>query len=161
MAVEEGFLQAILKAPDDDAPRLIYADWLEERGDPRGEFIRIQCELARMSEGGQYRAALVEREKKLLAENEEEWLGPLRRLGLERRGSNHEFAEFTDASTLSCVDYRRGFVECVCLEVEAFLQRAESLFQAAPLLRHVRLMGIGMLYDELPANGGAPLGRHV
>jgi uncharacterized protein (TIGR02996 family) len=45
------FLQAIVEAPDDDAPRLIYADWLEENGQPeRAQFIRIQCELARMPE---------------------------------------------------------------------------------------------------------------
>ena len=44
------FLQAVLENPDDDTPRLIYADWLEERGDPRGEFIRVQCELANMTE---------------------------------------------------------------------------------------------------------------
>ena len=37
------FLQAIADAPDDDAPRLIFADWLEERGDPRCELIRLQC----------------------------------------------------------------------------------------------------------------------
>src|SRR4029078_6739128 len=34
--------------PDDDAPRLVYADWLEERGDPRGTFVRVQCALARL-----------------------------------------------------------------------------------------------------------------
>ena len=43
------FLQSIIAAPDDDAPRLVYADWLEEHGgEPeRAEFIRVQCELAR------------------------------------------------------------------------------------------------------------------
>jgi uncharacterized protein (TIGR02996 family) len=40
MPDEQAFLRAILERPDDDAPRLIYADWLEERGDPRGEFLR-------------------------------------------------------------------------------------------------------------------------
>ncbi len=39
------FLQAIRQRPHDDAPRLIFADWLEERGDPRGEFIRLQAVL--------------------------------------------------------------------------------------------------------------------
>lgn len=40
------FIDAILAAPDDDAPRLIYADWLQEHGDEaRAEFIRVQCEL--------------------------------------------------------------------------------------------------------------------
>ena len=42
MNPDDAFLQAIRDAPDDDAPRLIYADWLDERGDPRGEFIRVQ-----------------------------------------------------------------------------------------------------------------------
>jgi uncharacterized protein (TIGR02996 family) len=39
---ERGLLQAILADIDDDTPRLVYADFLEERGDPRGEFIRLQ-----------------------------------------------------------------------------------------------------------------------
>lgn len=43
-----GFIRAICKNPTDDAPRLLYADWLEERGDPRGEFIRVQCEIAQL-----------------------------------------------------------------------------------------------------------------
>jgi uncharacterized protein (TIGR02996 family) len=33
---------------DDDGPRLVYADELQHRGDPRGEFIAVQCELARL-----------------------------------------------------------------------------------------------------------------
>ena len=45
---EAAFLRLIAAAPDDDAPRLIYADWLDERGDPRGGFIRAQCALARL-----------------------------------------------------------------------------------------------------------------
>ena len=36
MPVEDAFLADIRDHPDDDTPRLIYADWLEERGDPRG-----------------------------------------------------------------------------------------------------------------------------
>jgi uncharacterized protein (TIGR02996 family) len=45
---EDAFLQAIRDAPDDDAPRLVYADWLDESGDPaRAELIRVQCELVR------------------------------------------------------------------------------------------------------------------
>lgn len=42
-----GFLSAILANPDDDQPRLVAADWLEEQGNARGEFIRVQCEIAR------------------------------------------------------------------------------------------------------------------
>lgn len=43
---ETELLNAILSDPDDDAPRLIYADWLQENGEEEyAEFIRIQCEL--------------------------------------------------------------------------------------------------------------------
>lgn len=35
-------LDAIHAHPDDDRPRLVYADWLIEQGDPRGEFIQLQ-----------------------------------------------------------------------------------------------------------------------
>jgi uncharacterized protein (TIGR02996 family) len=34
MTDDEAFFRAIVDKPDDDAPRLIYADWLDERGDP-------------------------------------------------------------------------------------------------------------------------------
>jgi uncharacterized protein (TIGR02996 family) len=42
------FMQAILADPEADGPRLIFADRLEEEGDPLGEFVRVQCELARL-----------------------------------------------------------------------------------------------------------------
>jgi len=44
---DSDFMAAIIANPADDAPRLVYADWLEEHDDPRGEFIRVQVELAR------------------------------------------------------------------------------------------------------------------
>jgi uncharacterized protein (TIGR02996 family) len=45
------FLHAIWKSPDDDTPRLIFVDWLDENGDPeRAEFIRVQCRLERTPE---------------------------------------------------------------------------------------------------------------
>jgi uncharacterized protein (TIGR02996 family) len=40
------FLKAIRAAPADDLPRLVYADWLDERGRPGGEFLRIDCQIA-------------------------------------------------------------------------------------------------------------------
>jgi uncharacterized protein (TIGR02996 family) len=49
MTAEEAFLQAILTAPDDDTPRLAYADWLEERGDARSEFLRLHLALRSLS----------------------------------------------------------------------------------------------------------------
>jgi uncharacterized protein (TIGR02996 family) len=42
---EDAFLRAISAAPDDADPVLVYADWLDERGDPRGEFVPVQVRL--------------------------------------------------------------------------------------------------------------------
>ena len=50
MREEEAFLATIRDRPDDDGPRLIYADYLDEQGDCRGDFIRIQCALAKLGE---------------------------------------------------------------------------------------------------------------
>jgi uncharacterized protein (TIGR02996 family) len=44
----DALLRAVCERPDDDAPRLVLADWYEERGEgARAEFIRCQVELAR------------------------------------------------------------------------------------------------------------------
>jgi uncharacterized protein (TIGR02996 family) len=42
---EAAFLQAIAANPQDDVHRLVYADWLEEHGDSRGEFIRLRLKV--------------------------------------------------------------------------------------------------------------------
>ena len=50
-ALKRAILQDIIEQPDDDTPRLVYADWLDEYGDSadrdRAEFIRTQIALAR------------------------------------------------------------------------------------------------------------------
>jgi uncharacterized protein (TIGR02996 family) len=49
MDTKDAFLADICQHPDDDAVRLIYADWLDEHGEPeRAEFIRLQIERARL-----------------------------------------------------------------------------------------------------------------
>jgi len=77
---EMGFLSAVADAYDDDAPRLLYADWLDERGDPRGEFIRIQCLLA----SGKDEAELLRRQSKLLEAHRNKWLAdvPMPQVGI-------------------------------------------------------------------------------
>src|SRR5688572_22291710 len=103
------FLRAVRAAPDDDLPRLIYADYLDEHGDPRAEFIRAQVERHHLPAGDPRRAELLAREKDLLREHEDEWLGPL-------------------AAVVSSVEFRRGFVERVLVMAEAFLAHADTLF---------------------------------
>ena len=48
MSDEAALLTAIAAHPDEDTPRLMYADWLDENGRPiRAEFIRVQIDIAR------------------------------------------------------------------------------------------------------------------
>jgi uncharacterized protein (TIGR02996 family) len=65
MADEQAFLRAILANPTDDGTRLVYADWLEERGDSSGEFLRIQTALTRMPRKDKQRAGFKKRLKEL------------------------------------------------------------------------------------------------
>jgi uncharacterized protein (TIGR02996 family) len=48
----EAFLKAIREAPDDDTPRLVYADWLDEGNRPGGDYLRAEAAWARRREPG-------------------------------------------------------------------------------------------------------------
>jgi uncharacterized protein (TIGR02996 family) len=69
------FLRAIADNPDDDLPRLVFADWLDEHGEPeRAEFIRVQCELAGMTANDPRRLALTVRQNELWSAHRDRWL---------------------------------------------------------------------------------------
>jgi uncharacterized protein (TIGR02996 family) len=46
---ETAFLRAMIANSGDETTRLVYADWLEERSDPRADFLRLDPELERLS----------------------------------------------------------------------------------------------------------------
>jgi uncharacterized protein (TIGR02996 family) len=76
MTQDDAFLHAILEQPDDDAPRLVYADWLDEHGDAaRAELIRLQCRTAQRYKDWVYATgdAESEREDALLKQYGERW----------------------------------------------------------------------------------------
>lgn len=70
MIEKDKLFAAVYANPDDDGPRSVLADLLQEQGDPRGEFIALQ--LARGRGGKKTR-----RESQLLKPNLRTWLGPL------------------------------------------------------------------------------------
>ncbi len=53
MNEDEAFIRAILDTPGDDTARLVYADWLDDRADPRGPYLRAECEWATPWRGGE------------------------------------------------------------------------------------------------------------
>ena len=48
---EQTFLSAIMAAPDDHTLKLVYADWLDERDDPRAEILRLKVQVASLADG--------------------------------------------------------------------------------------------------------------
>lgn len=70
---ETAFVNAILENPQDESIRLVFADWLEERGDPLGEFLRIQCQLAKWPPKDQGWKELKKRERVLWEKHGANW----------------------------------------------------------------------------------------
>jgi uncharacterized protein (TIGR02996 family) len=71
---DEELLADVAESPNDDGPRLVYADWLQQQPDPvqraRGEYIALACSAQRSS-------ARTARMRALLDEHEHAWLAPL------------------------------------------------------------------------------------
>jgi uncharacterized protein (TIGR02996 family) len=115
MDQELSFLEAIRCQPNSKSVRLVYADWLEERGDPRADFICLQCQAAALAPSSPRRLAAEAVAHDLLLRHEADWLGPL--LG---HVSNWEF--------------RRGLLDFVTVPAATFLAHAEEWLPRLPLI---------------------------
>lgn len=123
---EAALLAAVAAAPDDDAPRLVFADLLSSRGDPRGELIALQCRLAaarpRDGDGdgdrdrdgdGDGDAAVRARVDALLAAGWRAYAG--------------ELGPYASARA-----FERGFVQRVLMTVAAFAKHGERILDTHP-----------------------------
>lgn len=120
MSSEEwALLDAVLTDPDADGPRLRYAGWYEQRGDPRGEFVRLQIS-----------GENPDRERELLAAHRDRWVAP--------------FAPWSAEDFV----FRRGFAEAMSLTGRAFISISDGLFHTAPV-RDVRLVAVQPFIGEL------------
>src|SRR5262249_30860283 len=115
----DAFVQDVVANPHDDAPRLIYADWLLDQDEPgtraRAELIRVQYALEGLAVGAPRRAPLEQRERDVLLAHQQEWTK-----GLEEHGV-HESR------------FRRGFVESVRITPQRLLEEGEALRSMVPL----------------------------
>ena len=133
MSEADAFERAILENPDDLASYSAYADWLQEHGDPHGEFIAVQLALEDETRPKEARAALKKRERQLLAANEGAWLGKLVRYLDPEEDENDPRPRVT-------YRWRRGFiaeldVQCVTIGIG----RAVASCPAARMLRALRI----------------------
>jgi uncharacterized protein (TIGR02996 family) len=114
---EDAFLEAILENEDDDAPRLVFADWLEENGQPeRAEFIRCQCLWARLPRGDARREELRARCRLLLKRHGRRWAGLL-------------------GPWLCSGTFRRGFLDTVTIPAQVYLEHAADIDRLIPVRR--------------------------
>jgi uncharacterized protein (TIGR02996 family) len=130
------FHRAICENPDDDTPRMIYADWLDENGFPgQAEFIRLDVELCDRGLPVRYYAPyeeIADTDRALIARRGElicrELLWPFGSL-LER---------------FHKTDLRRGFLHSVKLPVKDFLANAKALFSVQPIREVVLMIATGV-----------------
>ncbi|WAS97393.1 hypothetical protein [Nannocystis punicea] len=122
MQLSEDQLAAIRVRLEDDGPRLDLAQRLRERGDPRGEFIELQCAAARSDDDHDARDELTARADALFAAHEDEW--------------HHELGLRLGEAT-----WARGFVDAVSLAPGRVAAIGERLARGAPV-RALHLRGL-------------------
>ncbi len=92
MTDDAAFMEALRARPADDALRSIYADWLEENGDPRGEYLRIELQMVRLSKQGKKNPGLQDRQQALRVRIDPMWLAAMYELtwqaSFERHGGS-------------------------------------------------------------------------
>jgi uncharacterized protein (TIGR02996 family) len=115
--IRDGLLAAIRENPDDDAPRLILADWLDENAasdadSGRAEFIRVQIERARLPETNDRQAQLEARERRLMIAYGLDWFGK---------------------ETLSSFTFRRGFPHCYRGDPSALFVGGDDVLAQHPI----------------------------
>jgi uncharacterized protein (TIGR02996 family) len=124
-------LKAICENPDDDTPRLVFADWLQEHGEEeRAEFIRVQCEVARLRADDGRRDELVRRAGALQKRFGKRWLGEL---PVPDKEHIHwvEAPDWLDGET-----FDRGFPALLRVQNTGILvKHANVLFSATPVRR--------------------------
>lgn len=128
MTTLDALLSAILAAPDDDQPRLVYADALDDAGEhDRAEFIRLQVEIGSDWKG--MTEPIRKRHLHLWLDHRDEWFlrdGPLQLVQL---------VETVDAPELLAAVVDRGFIAELRGPLAALLQFGPAIVRANPVER--------------------------
>ena len=133
MSELDELLAACRAAPEDDAPRLVWADAV---GGERGELVVLQCRLAREALSPAKQGALLRRCDELLAARGKAWSN------FPQHGGARRYV------------YRRGFVEAV--ELNVYEVPFDVLFERMPLVQSVHTSGMSRSIAH--HEGGEPEG---
>src|SRR5581483_4421430 len=158
----EPFLQRIRAYPDDDVPRLIFADWLDEQAKwlppaerdaatARAEFIRVQIALAQLPDNELFpRAGLAydadpEARTPLSSASWAAREAARLQLQVADRELQEKYGEEWRAPFRGLATgptFHRGFVEEVKIDARQYLRHAHELFATGPI-RHIHLLDVG------------------
>lgn len=123
MSDHDALLNAIAEHPEEDTPRLMYADWLDENGEPeRADFVRAQVEIGRAGVSGAELYAAVQKNRYYLGNFVRHWRDAL-----------------PSVPGVEWGDFNRGLVEEVRAQNERpVVDRAARIF-AVPGIHVLRL----------------------
>jgi uncharacterized protein (TIGR02996 family) len=128
----EALLALVIAAPDDDGPRLVYADALLEANDPRGRFITGQIALAgKLSKNA--RRVLKKESEALLDAHREAWCSPAQRARIAPE----------------VCTFRRGFIDEVTADAAAFAAQGRALASMEPVQRITLTEGSAEAIEQL------------
>jgi uncharacterized protein (TIGR02996 family) len=81
MNEDAAFIRAIRERPDDETTRLVYADWLDDRSDPRAEYLRAEAAWVALQPPDEPYRPLYRRVSQLAAALDPEWFAAVSRMG--------------------------------------------------------------------------------
>ena len=122
------FLKKIAADPTSITARMIFADWLEERGESRAFFIRAQIALANDILEPLERAELAGSASNLYWKHHRYWNGDIYRQWIGTPLEGH----WARAAGLRGWYYRQGFPEVLDVSAELFVQHFELFAGVAP-----------------------------
>ena len=142
------FLASIHAEPESDDQPLIFADWLDDHGDARGELIRLQVRRARLPARTPEWFALERREQELLDRHAVGWLGPLYRPAISWeyvRGLLHVEVEAEAFLTepVETEEDRRAFAWVERLTFRGLTRSMTVALAHFPHLVHLRTLDLG------------------
>jgi uncharacterized protein (TIGR02996 family) len=132
---ETALIRSVVAHPDDDAPRLVYADWLDEHGRAaRARLIRVQCQLEQLQA----------EEQELIEKHGQEWGQQLYDQGCD------------------VLRFHRGFPEEVKVSFRDFIQHHNDYNTITPI-SHLHLHGrlSDRVDDDLAALAQLPAAHQI
>jgi uncharacterized protein (TIGR02996 family) len=143
---EDAFQKALVANPDDLAGWCAYADYLVEKGDPRGEFMQTQIALEDENRPKKERTALKKKEQELLAKHEKDWLGGLAPYVFKAtKTEEDEEEDYDDYAPKIEYVWRCGFLSQ--LTVGRLTMAVAQLLASDPVTRFVRELHIHKVFN--------------